>query len=227
MTSQSIFKQQAAEQALEFVEAGQIVGLGSGSTADFATRALAGRVAEGLDIRCVATSQATANLARSLGITLLDLNDVAAIDVTIDGADEVDLAYALIKGAGGAHTREKLVARATMLEVIVVDESKLVARLGVHAPVPVEALPFVWRHAARALVALGGDPVLRGGEAAPLYTDNGNVLLDTRFGGIEDPARLEAALKMLPGVVESGLFVGLTGALVVAGADGVTVTRLN
>lgn len=225
MNEQTVLKQQAAERALQFVSAGQTVGLGSGSTADLATRAIARRIAGGLAIRCVATSEATARLARSLGIELLDLNNVDAIDVTIDGADEVDPAFALIKGAGGAHTREKLVARATVLEVIVVDASKLVTRLGMAAPVPVETLPFAWRLVARSLTGLGGMPTLRGGEAAPFLTDNGNVILDSHFGGIDNPAALETAIKALPGVVESGLFVGLTGALVVAGVDGVSVRR--
>ena len=219
------FKQQAAERALAFVEDGMVVGLGTGSTADFATRGLAERMRKGLRITGVATSEATARLAREHGIPLLDLNDVDAIDVTIDGADEVDPAYNLIKGAGGAHTREKLVARATRLEVIVVDHTKLGKRLGESFALPVEVLPFGWRTAQRALEALGCTATLRQGDDIPFRTDNGNYLLDCRFGGIAEPSALEGAIKGLPGVIESGLFVGLTGALVVAGPAGVKVKR--
>ena len=225
MDVQTTYRAQAAERALAFVHEGQTVGLGTGRAADFATRGLARRIADGLDVRCVATSERTARLARSLGIPLLDLNDVEAIDVTIDGADEVDPDYRLIKGGGGAHTREKLVARATRLEVIAVEAGKLVRRLGETFPLPVEVLPFAWRHARRHLETLGCTATLRGDEADPFRTDNGNLVLDCRFPGIDDPPALERAIKALPGVVESGLFVGLTGALVVAGPEGVQVTQ--
>ena len=221
------YKQQAAERALEFVRDGQIVGLGTGSTAEQATRGLARRMQHGLRITGVPTSEATTRLARELGIPLRDLNDVDAIDVTIDGADEVDPFFHLIKGGGGAHTREKLVARATRLEVIVVDSGKLVRRLGEAFPLPVEVLPFGWRTAQRGLEALGCTATLRGGEATSFRTDNGNPLLDCRFDGIDDPPALERAIKALPAVVESGLFIGLTGALVVAGPDGVQVTQVH
>lgn len=217
------YKRQAAERAIEFVRDGQIVGLGTGSTAEHATRGLAQRIAEGQRITAVPTSEATARLARELAIPLRDLNDVEAVDVTIDGADEVDPSYNLIKGGGGAHTREKLVARATRLEVIVVDSAKLIPLLGRAFPLPVEVLPFAWQTARRGLEALGCAATLRG-DATPFLTDNGNYVLDCRFGGIDDPAALDQAIKSLPAVVESGLFVGLTGTLVVAGPDGVQVT---
>lgn len=220
-------KRQAAERALAFIEDGHIVGLGTGSTAEYATRGIARLVADGMRLRGVPTSEATARLARGLGIPLLGLNEVETIDVTIDGADEVDLAFNLIKGAGGAHVREKLVARATRLEVIVVDEGKLVSRLGAAFPVPVEVLPFAWRAARRGLESLGCSAALRGGEAAPFCSDNGNYVLDCRFGGMAHPAELERAIKALPAVVESGLFIGLTGALIVAGPGGVRVTEVR
>jgi len=213
--------------ALAFIEDGMTVGLGTGTTADFATDGLARRVAaEGLRLRCVPTSEATARRAEKLGLPLLDLNDITMIDVTIDGADEVDAAFNLIKGAGGAHTREKLVARATRLELIVVDECKVARYLGEKFPVPVEVLPFAWQHAQRLLEALGCMATLRGSAAAPFRTDNGNAVLDCDFGAITDPAALEARIKALPGVVESGLFVGLVGALVVGTSEGVEV-RMN
>lgn len=221
MDARARLKQQAAERAVEFVQDGFIVGLGTGTTAEFATRAIAERVQRGLHLTGVATSRATADLARSLGIPLVDLNDVGEIDVTIDGADEVDPAFNLIKGAGGALTHEKLVAVTTRRQVIVVDEAKLVPRLGVSVALPVEALAFGWRHTLRRLATLGGAGALRGGEHAPFLTDGGNLIIDCRFDGIADPRHLEAAIKLLPGVVESGLFVGLTGVLIVAGPDGV------
>jgi ribose 5-phosphate isomerase A len=180
---------------------------------------------ERLRITGVPTSEAAARLGRALGIPLRDLNDVERVDLTIDGADEVDSDLNLIKGGGGAHTREKLVARASRLEVIVVDGSKLVPRLGEAHPVPVEVLSFGREQVRRALEALGCAAMLRGGEETPFLTDNGNEVLDCRFPGIDDPPALEAAIKALPGVVESGLFVGLTSILVVAALDGVTVTE--
>ncbi|MGE0543725.1 MAG: ribose-5-phosphate isomerase RpiA [Dehalococcoidia bacterium] len=220
----SMFKRQAAEQALAFVRDGQVVGLGTGSTAEYAIRGLAVRVREGLQITGVPTSEASARHARELGIAVVSLNDVASIDVTIDGADEVDPQYNLIKGAGGALTREKLVARATRQQIIVVDSSKLVDVLGAAAyPLPVEVLPFGWRTAQQGLALLGCDAELRIAGNGPTVTDNGNYVIDCRFGGIPDPAALEAAIKQLPGVVDSGLFVGLTAMLVVAGPDGVEV----
>jgi ribose 5-phosphate isomerase A len=222
------FRRQAAERAVtEFVQDGQVVGLGTGSTANHATRAIAKRMADGLRIIGVPTSEATAHLARERGIPLRDLNDVDAIDVTIDGADEVDPAFNLIKGGGGAHTREKLVARATRLQVIVVDVHKRVPRLGEHVAVPVEVVPFGRRLAERALASLGCTTALRMAGDAPFRTDNGNEVIDCRFGGIDDPATLEAAIKVLPGVIDGGIFVGLTDALVVAGPDGVQVTRVR
>lgn len=220
------YKRQAAERALTFVQDGQVVGLGTGSTADHATRGLARRIeAEGLRVTGVPTSEATARLARELGIPLRDLNDVDGVDLTIDGADEVDPALNLIKGGGGAHTREKLVARASRVEVIAVDSRKVVPRLGEGFPVPVEVLAFGRDQVRRALTALGCTAELRGGEESPFLTDNGNEVLDCHFPGIDDPAALEAAIKAIPGVVESGIFAGLTGILVVAGPTGVAVTE--
>jgi ribose 5-phosphate isomerase A len=221
----SSYKHQAAERALEFVQNGQTVGLGTGSTAEHAIRGLGIRVSQGLRVTGVPTSEASTRLARELGIALVDLNDVESIDVTIDGADEVDPQFNLIKGAGGALTREKLVARATRRQIIVVDSSKLVPVLGATYPLPVEVLPFGWRMAQRGLASLGCETVLRTAGDGPLVTDNGNYVIDCRFGGIADPASLEAAIKQLPGVVECGLFVGLTDTLVVAGPNGITVTE--
>jgi ribose 5-phosphate isomerase A len=212
-------KKKAAERATEFVARGQVVGLGTGSTSEFAIKALAKLVREGLLITGVPTSEAAANLARSLGIPLTDLNDVPGVDILIDGADEIDPAFNMIKGGGGALTREKLVALSSRRKIYVVDESKLVDRLGQSWAVPVEVLPFAWSVSARYLSELGCQPVLRGRPESPFLTDNGNYIVDCRFSSISDATQLERAIKQLPGVVESGLFTGIADVLVIGFTD--------
>jgi ribose 5-phosphate isomerase A len=214
-------KMRAAERAIERVSDGQVVGLGTGSTTIHAIKGLGRLVMEGLKITGVPTSRATEKLARDLGIPLVGLNDVTRIDVTIDGADEVDPALNMIKGGGGALTREKLVAIASSTRVIVVDDSKLVAALGQTRRLPVEVLPFCWRMTAGLLGALGCDCELRRGGEAPFETDNGNYILDCQFDPIADPAPLERAIKQLPGVVESGLFVEIADTVIIASPDGI------
>jgi ribose 5-phosphate isomerase A len=167
----------------------------------------------------VPTSEATAAAARRLGIPLLDLDEVDDLDLAIDGADEVGPDLTLIKGGGGALTREKIVASAARAMTVIVHRAKVVDVLGAF-PLPVEVLPFGWRHAASRIAALGCEPVLRGGGNAPFRTDSGNLILDCPFGRIEDPARLAAALSGIAGVVEHGLFVGLATTVLVAEADG-------
>lgn len=219
-------KAAAGRRAAEFVSDGMMVGLGTGSTAEYAIRRLAERVKEdGLRITAVPTSLKTELLARESGIPLVDINGVGHIDLTIDGADEIDHAFNMIKGGGGALLREKVVARASRLEVIVIDPSKRVVRLGRNWPVPVEVVPFGWAQTAKALHALGCEARLRGSsphdpDARPYRTDNGNVLLDCRFTTIDDPAGLEHAINLVPGVVESGLFIGLAHRLVIGHPDG-------
>lgn len=216
-------KQRAAVYAAGLVENGQVVGLGTGSTADYALEALAERERQGLTFVSVATSTRTAAKAAALGLSLRDLNDVERIDITIDGADEVDRDRNLIKGGGGALLREKLVAQATRRQVIVVDRSKVVSRLGTGFYVPVEIVPFGWRHTLQRLTALGCRAGLRDGEAAPFRTDNGNYVVKCDFGPIDDPPALERRIKSVSGVVESGLFIGLTHTLVIGDDDGVEV----
>jgi len=216
-------KRSAAERAIQFVSDGQVVGLGTGSTAAFAIQGLGRRVNEGLRIIGVPTSRASEELARSLGIPLLDLNPVQKIHITIDGADEVDGAFNMIKGGGGALTREKLVALSSTRNVYVVDERKLVDRLGQSFAVPVEVLPFGWVGCARRLGELGCEPRLREDRDTPFLTDNGNYIIDCTFAPIASPVELERAIKLVPGVIESGLFVGMVDALVVAFADRVEV----
>ena len=213
------YKQVAAHKALELVQDGMLIGLGSGSTARHFTEGLGRLVAEGLKVRGVPTSRATAELAAELGIPIVT-ELVGLIDLTVDGADEVDPVLNLIKGRGGALSREKLVAAASKRFVIVVDESKLVKQLG-NGVLPVEVLPFLWRSTAERLTALGVSLVLRGGEEVPFVTDNGNLILDVSVeGGIKNPTDLGVELKKVTGVVEHGLFVGMTDTVIVAGPEG-------
>ena len=212
-------KRKAAQRAIEFVTHGQVVGLGTGSTAEFAIKALAELVRAGLLITGVPTSKAAEKLARSLGVPLVDLNDVPSVDITIDGADEVDPAFNMIKGGGGALTREKLVALSSRRRVYMVDESKLVERLGESWQVPVEVLPFAWTLSARHLSGLGCKTGLRGDLQMPFLTDNGNYIIDCRFDSIAVAPQLERAIKQLPGVVDSGLFTGIADVLVIGFKD--------
>jgi ribose 5-phosphate isomerase A len=216
-------KRRAAERALEFVVDGNVVGLGTGSTAKFAIEGLGQRVKEGLNITGVATSIATERLAREVGIPIISLNDAGVIDVTLDGADEVDPAFNMIKGGGGALTREKLVALASTKRVMLVDDSKLVQVLGQSRQLPVEVLPFSSALSKRQLENLGSVVKLRGEPDSPFITDNGNHILDCAFGPIEKPSELERRIKLLPGVIESGLFIGIADVLVIAFEDRVEV----
>jgi ribose 5-phosphate isomerase A len=216
-------KQQAAERALDLIRDGQVIGLGTGSTAKFAIEGLGRLVREGLSVKGVPTSVATERLARELAIPLVDLNDAGVIDVTLDGADEVDPDFNMIKGGGGALTREKLVALASVKRVILVDESKLVSKLGQSRLLPIEVLPFAWTLAARMLTGLGCVASLRNDGGMPFVTDNGNHILDCAFGPIEDAATLEKRIKLLPGVIECGLFIGIADTLVIGFDDRVEI----
>ncbi len=212
-------KRAAAEKALELVQDGMLLGLGSGSTVRYFTEGVGRLVADGMKVRGVPTSRATAELAAEVGIPIVT-ELLGQIDLSVDGADEVDPALNLIKGRGGALFREKLVAAASKRFVVVVDESKMVQQLG-GVVLPVEVLPFLWRSTAERLAALGVSLVVRGGEETPYFTDNGNLILDlTLDGGIEQPAELGAELKQVTGVVEHGLFVGMTDTVIVAGPEG-------
>lgn len=213
------FKRTAAEKALELVQDGMLLGLGSGSTAKYFTEGVGRLVASGMKLRCVPSSRATAELAAELGIPIVQ-ELVGEIDLTVDGADEVDRALNLIKGRGGALFREKLVAEASKRFIVIVDDSKLVKQLGI-GELPVEVLPFLWRTTAERLTALGASLTLRGGEESPYITDNGNLILNLVVeGGIKDAAALAVALKGTTGVVEHGLFIGLTDTVIVAGPEG-------
>lgn len=220
-------KQQAGEAAAALVESGMVVGLGTGSTAIFATRRIAERLRSGelKDIVAIATSKATDAAARDLGIPLLDDALPTGVDITIDGADEVDPALNLIKGGGGALLREKIVAQATRREVIVVDDSKLSPRLGTRWALPVEVVAFGWKSQAGFLEALGATVVPRRSDGDLFRTDSGNIILDCHFGPIPDAHTLAHALAARAGIVEHGLFLDIAQDVFVAGADGIRHLR--
>jgi len=221
------FKQQAGELAAGLVESGMVIGLGTGSTAIFSIRRVAERLHAGeiSGIVAIATSCATAEAARALGIPMLADDIPREIDLTIDGADEVDPAMGLIKGGGGALLREKIVAQASRREVIVVDESKLSPKLGTHRALPVEVLEFGWRSQARFLENLGAVVTPRHQGDRPYRTDGGNMILDSRFGLITDAPALASKLEARAGIIEHGLFLGLAQEVIVAGAAGVRHVR--
>jgi len=212
----------AGRAAADLVPDGSIVGLGTGSTVHFTLLRLAERMrAEGLRILGVPTSLDTERKARELAIPLTTLDDVEAIDVTVDGADEIDSRFDMIKGGGGALLREKVVASITKRQIVVVGPNKLVARLGTTYALPVEVAPFARGTVLRALRRLGADPIQRTRDGVVVRTDNGNELVDVRFAqGIEDAAALDRAIDAIPGVVETGLFLGLAHVLVVGHPDG-------
>lgn len=219
-------KRAAAEAALEEVAPGMVVGLGTGSTAAFMVEGLARRVAAGLPVTGVATSEATAAQAASLGIPLTTLEAVDGVDLTIDGADEIDPALRLIKGGGGALLREKIVAAASRRMVVIADEAKAVAELG-RFPLPVEIVAFGQGATARAVRAAleaadadAREMALRMAASGPYVTDGGHLILDLALGRIGEPDVLDAGLRAIPGVVETGLFLGLAGAALIGLPDG-------
>lgn len=216
-------KQQAADWAVTFIQSGMVIGLGSGTTALLAVRRLAQYLQTGQlrDILGVPTSVVIEQEARRLQIPLTTLEDHPVIDLTIDGADEVDPQLNLIKGGGGALLREKIVAQASRREIIIIDESKLTPVLGTRWAVPVEVIPFGWRSQADYLAALGAQITLRQQNGGVFQTDQGNLILDCRFGPIANPYELAVQLKTRVGIVEHGLFLDLASEVIVAGADGV------
>ena len=219
-------KQRAALAAVEMLASGMVVGLGTGSTAEYFIRALGEAIRSGRlkDIRGVPTSNRSAQLARELSIPLVSLAQVDQIDVDVDGADEIDPKLDLIKGLGGALLREKIIAQNSRRMIVIADESKRVDVLGSRAPLPVEVVQFEHEAQARFLRTLGCTPTLRtGADGKPFVTDNGNVLYDCRFARIQDAEALQAALKQRAGIVESGLFLHIADAAIIADADGVEI----
>jgi ribose 5-phosphate isomerase A len=220
-------KQVAAAKAVEAVQSGMVLGLGTGSTTRYAIEMIGERLRDGRlrDIVGVPTSSGTEALAKQVGIPVTRLQEHPVLDLTIDGADEVDPQLNLVKGQGGALLHEKIVARASRREIIIVDESKVVEVLGSKAPLAVEVVRFGWGTYMEAFRGFGCEPVLRMRGAEPYLTDEGNYIVDCRFTRIDDPARLEWELKLIPGVVENGIFIGLTSLVIVASESGVRELR--
>jgi ribose 5-phosphate isomerase A len=228
MESLESAKRYAAAAALELVEDGMKLGLGTGSTARHLVQLLAERIhTTGLRVQCCATSRETADLARTLGIEIQDLDDLGRLDLAIDGADEIDPRLNLVKGGGAAHFREKIVEKAAARLAIIADHTKVVAALGTTRKVPLEILPFAWRTTCRHLEALNGQIVpRRGSDGEIVRSDNGNLLVDADFGPILEPATLATALDGVTGLLEHGLFVCMVEVAFVAQTDG-SVTTLR
>lgn len=226
-------KKRAALRALDYVQPGMKLGLGTGSTAAHFVRALAERVAQGLDVVCVPTSDTTEALARELAIPLTSLDDMPYLDLTVDGADELDDELRLIKGGGGALLREKIVAMTSDRMIVIADASKKVKALGAF-PLPIEVVRFGYVATQNMIALLAGDIGLNGAivqrkgeDGSPFVTDCGNYILDCHFGRIEEPDTLDEALKMIPGVVEHGLFLGIADIAIVASNGSVTVIEAD
>lgn len=215
-------KKLAGEKAVEYIEDGMCLGLGTGSTVYWSILKIAKLVEDGLSVSCVATSKHTENFATELGIPLIDISECSELDLTIDGADEVDTNFNLIKGGGGALLREKMVASISRRFVVVVDHTKCVSVLG-GFPLPVEVVQFGWNVTSKRVAALGCIPMLRKEKDVPFITDNGHYILDCTFNAINDPKVLDTQLNSIPGVVENGLFVRMADAVVVGWQDSVNV----
>ncbi len=222
-TQQDSWKRLAGEAAVELVESGMVVGIGTGSTAAYMIQALARRIQTGLHIiGAVPTSEATEQLARSLGIPLTDLNAHPELDLAIDGADEIDGHLNLIKGGGGALLREKIVASASHRFIVIADVTKQVMQLGLRAVLPVETIPFAVTPVSRRLQALGASVQIRQRSNQVFITDNGNMILDCSFpNGIADPVDLQARIRRIVGVVETGLFLNMTERAIIGGPEGI------
>jgi ribose 5-phosphate isomerase A len=224
-------KKKAALAAVAHIRSGMKLGLGTGSTAKHFVDALGEKVKEGWDLLCVPTSEATRKQAESLGLNLTTLDETPVLDITVDGADELDESLRLIKGGGGALLREKIVASSSRKMIVIADDSKKVAELG-KFPLPVEVVPFGLRATAIkidqafAWTRNEGPVTLRMRDGKPFVTDNGNVILDCALGRIQYHEKLAAALSSIPGVVDHGLFIGMASLAIIAGEDGVeTLTR--
>lgn len=217
-------KEMAAREAVRYVEDGMVVGLGSGSTANKAIQLIGQKVKEeGIGIIGIPTSTASDLLGRAVGIHMGELDDHPQVDLTIDGADEVDPSLNLVKGLGGALVREKIVAASSRVEMIVIDDSKMVDHLCQTVPLPVEIVTYSSKSTMRKLAALGCAPELRMAENEPFISDNLNYIVHCKFDRIDDPRAMEAEIGMIPGVVDSGLFIGLASKVIVASAEGVRI----
>jgi ribose 5-phosphate isomerase A len=215
-------KKQAGEKAVEYIDDGMIVGLGTGSTVEYTIRKLGKLVRDGLKIKGIPTSVHTQRIAKKEKIPLTTLEENPAIDLTIDGADEVDPDLNLIKGGGGALVREKIIAFNSKKVIIVIDDSKIVKALGIDFPLPVEVVKFGWTSTKKTLEKIGCNVELRRVmENEPYITDNSNYILDCEFDRITEPAKLEIDINNIPGVVENGLFIDLANQVIVGGKQGI------
>lgn len=227
--SNDAWKLAAAERALQYVEPGMKLGLGTGTTAAKFVDVLGPKVKEGLDVTCVATSKATESRAAALGIRMTTLDELPFLDLTVDGADQLDEELRLIKGGGGALLREKIVATASGRMIVIADATKRVPVLGSH-PLPLEVVQFGLTATRNMVIALAADAgcegeiTLRmGADGKPFVTDSGNYILDCAFGAIAEPEDLDEALKLIPGVIENGMFLGIADLAIVAGPDGISL----
>lgn len=224
MSTQQDPKAVSGTYAANLVTDGMAVGLGTGSTARFAILRLGERVKEGLNIVAIPTSEASATLAQELGIKLVGFNEVNQLDITIDGADEIDADFNMLKGGGGALLREKVVASITKRQICIVDPNKVVEKLG-KFPLPVEVVKFGWEVVANRVTSMGGKYSVRQRDGQNYVTDNGNYILDCDFYPIENAPELEKTLKMIPGVVEVGLFINLAHTLIMGHSNGECTVR--
>lgn len=218
-------KRMAGEAALQYIRDGDLVGLGTGSTVKYFLLALGEKVKAGFRVKGIPTSLETSRLANDLHIPLLPYEDKWKLDIAVDGADQVDPKFQLIKGGGGALLREKIVASAARQFIVIVDQAKCVSFLGKPMPVPVEVVPFGWPNAQRKIRDLGWPSHLRKKNNQAFKTDEGNVILDVEIGRIEDPAILEIQLNGIPGVVENGLFVDMTSQIIIGSTNGVEIKK--
>jgi len=224
MLSPEEMKRVAGEYAVGFVQPGFVTGIGTGSTVYYFIHALAEKVKQGLDITAVVTSRKSGELSKQLGITVTDLNDVDTIDITIDGADEVDKQLQLIKGGGGALLQEKMVAAASRKMIVIADGNKIADQLG-RFPLPVEVIPYGWKQTQKHIGKLGCRKIiLREKDGKPFITDHGHYILDCHFEKIEQASLLSQQLNSIPGVVENGLFIDMATAVIIGKEDGTTQT---
>jgi ribose 5-phosphate isomerase A len=224
MHTKEEIKERAAIEAIKFIQPNLTVGIGTGSTVYWFIQELAKKIQQGLVCHCVPTSTASRQLAAQLGIPLLELNDVEKIDITIDGADEIDPQLRLIKGGGGALLQEKMVAAASAKLVIIADDSKLVKQLGAF-PLPVEVVPYGWKQVQRCITALYNiSSSLRIKDGSVFITDHGHYILDCHFTAIKEPEALTVQLNTLPAVVENGLFIRMAAIAIIASPDGTVQT---